>query len=236
MLKAPHFLIPIIATRHRSAGLTQPTVVGSAAFNEFALTGSQPANQSFTCQSGTTKLLLFVCSEGLALQSAGAVTYAGSAMTSRVTLSSVAGSRQIFVFSLDSPATGANNFVFTGWNAAGNRPLVMLAAALANAAAGAFATTATSEAAGTTPITQVLNFAAATSLGLYCIARNNDQTGSLAPAGTDQIQVVEGNSSTRMSAHLSSKAAAATGNYTFSTTTDGVSEDTPRVAIEIAGV
>lgn len=223
-------------TWEKASGLTQPTVVESESFNELALTGAQPANRSFTCPSGTTKLLLFVCSEGLALQSAGVVTYAGSSMTLRVTLNSVAGSRQIFVFSLDSPTTGSSQtLAFSGWTAGNNRPFVILVAALANAAAGTFATTASSEATGTTPITQVLNFADATSLGLYCIARNNDQTGSLAPAGSGQVQVVVDNYSTSMSAHLSSKAVDTAGNYTFSTTTDGVSEDTPRVAIEIAG-
>lgn len=227
----------VIASRHRGSGaLTQPSVVGSDGWDELVVS-AQPATRSFACPAGTTKLVVFVCGEGYVYTGGGAVAFDGAAMTKAVTLDQTPGGQTMFVFRLDTPTTVTpKNLVFSGWNAGGSRSLVVFAVALANAAAGAFAATATSEAVGTTPINQVLSFTAATSLGLYCIARDGDQTASMGAAGAGQVQIIKRADGSRMSAHLSYKLASAAGNYTFSTTTDGASAATPRAAIEIAGV
>lgn len=221
----------VVAARHR-VSITRPSVAGSAAYDEFVAAGNQAADKSFTCPSAT-KLLAFLTTEGH-YNATGNLSFGGSAMASEIALNSVSSGRQMYVFRLDNPPTGAQNFVFSGWPSPGNRPYILFAVALANAAAGGFAAAATSEAVDTTPIQQTINFGSSTSLGLYCVGRNNDIAASMAAAGSGQIEVLKRAQDIRATAHLSRKDAAA-GGYTFSTTTDGASEATPRVAVEIAG-
>lgn len=215
--------------------MTQPSILGSAGWAELAAS-VQPQNRSFTCPAGTTKLILFFGGLGYATTGGGSVSYNGVAMTKVVALDSVVGGRQLYVFRLDSPATGANDLVFTGWNTTGNKTVLLVPIALDDAASGAFEAVGSSESSVTTAANQVLNFTAATSIGLYGVVRAGNIPGSMAAAGSGQVEVQKPSRASG-TLHVSSKLATAAGNYTFSTTiSGGAAEDTPRSAIEIAGI
>lgn len=232
----------IIRVRHKgdilwqqSAGLTQPSVVDSNAWTSLVLINNQPPARQFTCPSGTTKLVVFVGGEGYA-GGGGSVAYNGAAMT--LAHKRDAAAQQLFAFYLDSPTTGGTpNLTFTGWADNGSKTHMPIAIALANAAAGPFATIASSETNVGSPATQVLNFGASSSIGLYGLVRDNDQRPAMGPIGAGEVLIREiSDGSARATAAASYKLATAAGNYTFSWTTDTVSEPTPRIAVEIAGV
>lgn len=184
-----HWLLPaIIAARHRaSPPATQPSVAGSASWNEMP-TGN-PATRSWTCPADAAVLLCLAAADNMTTR--GTPSWNGVPMT--FLASQPINAQEALAWVLAAPATGSRNLTYSGFAFGAGAAFNPILVAIADGTAVGAAATTNSVTGFTSPFSVSRTPAASSSLLVDVFAQNGSRV--LSAAGLNTQIAAEANAS-----------------------------------------